>query len=148
MRKVAALVSDVLDCVLLRPRSQTSAQAQTDDYPTRTVTFICPFPAGGGTDILTRLLAAELQDKLGKPVIVDNRAGRRHRDRRRRRRRSRRRTATRFSGAGHDDGDRPEHVYKTLPYDTLKDFAPVGLVGSAQFALVANPRSAPRRCPS
>ena len=40
------------------------ARAQTDDYPSRTVTFICPFPAGGGTDILVRLLAAELQDKL------------------------------------------------------------------------------------
>ena len=35
-----------------------SARAQADDYPSRTVTFICPFPAGGGTDILVRLLAA------------------------------------------------------------------------------------------
>src|SRR6185369_6480145 len=52
-----------------------SARAQTDDYPSRTVTFICPFPAGGGTDILVRLLAAELQDKLKRPVIVDNRVG-------------------------------------------------------------------------
>src|SRR3954468_22867579 len=32
-----------------------TARAQTDDYPSRTVTFICPFPAGGGTDILVRL---------------------------------------------------------------------------------------------
>ena len=39
------------------------------------MTFICPFPAGGGTDILVRLLAAELQDKLKRPVIVDNRVG-------------------------------------------------------------------------
>jgi tripartite-type tricarboxylate transporter receptor subunit TctC len=31
------------------------AQAQSDDYPSRTITFLCPFPAGGGTDILTRL---------------------------------------------------------------------------------------------
>src|SRR3982074_3244279 len=45
------------------------------DYPQRTVTFICPFPAGGGTDILTRLLAAELQDKLKRTVIVENRPG-------------------------------------------------------------------------
>src|SRR6201999_1404376 len=51
------------------------AQAQPGDYPTRTITFLCPFPAGGGTDILTRLLAQELQEKLGKPVIVDNRVG-------------------------------------------------------------------------
>src|SRR2546430_2512046 len=52
-----------------------TARAQTDDYPSRTVTFICPFPAGGGTDILVRLLAAELQDKLKRPVVVDNRVG-------------------------------------------------------------------------
>src|SRR5689334_2686334 len=49
--------------------------AQDADYPTRTVTFVCPFPAGGGTDILARLLAAELQDKLKGTVIVENRVG-------------------------------------------------------------------------
>jgi tripartite-type tricarboxylate transporter receptor subunit TctC len=46
-----------------------------DDYPQRAVTFICPFPAGGGTDILTRLLAQELQDRLKQPFIVENRTG-------------------------------------------------------------------------
>jgi len=113
------------------------AEAQTD-YPTRTVTFICPFPAGGGTDILVRLLAAELQDKLGKPVIVDNRPG-----------------AGTVIAAGAVAKSQPDgytlllapvttmaigpHIYKTLPYDTQNDFAPVGLVGSAQFALIANP---------
>src|SRR5258708_15877256 len=51
------------------------ARAGADDYPQRTVTFICPFPAGGGTDILTRILAAELQDKLKRTVIVENRPG-------------------------------------------------------------------------
>src|ERR1700674_197779 len=51
------------------------AQTTADGYPQRTVTFICPFPAGGGTDILTRILAAELQDKLKRPVIVENRPG-------------------------------------------------------------------------
>jgi len=36
------------------------AQTPADDYPQHTVTFLCPFPAGGGTDILTRMLAQEL----------------------------------------------------------------------------------------
>src|SRR3954465_15789818 len=115
----------------------SEARAQ-DDYPSRTVTFICPFPAGGGTDILVRLLAAELQDKLGKPVIVDNRPG-----------------AGTVIAAGAVAKSLPDgytlflapvttlaigpSIYKKLPYDTVKDFAPVGLVGSAQFALVANP---------
>ena len=52
-----------------------NAQAIADDYPQRTVTFVCPFPAGGGTDILTRVLAQELQEKLKRPVVVENRPG-------------------------------------------------------------------------
>ena len=47
-----------------------TAQTPADDYPQRPVTFLCPFPAGGGTDMLTRLLAQELQDKLKRPVVV------------------------------------------------------------------------------
>src|SRR5258708_18872237 len=115
-----------------------TAQAQTDDYPSRTVTFICPFPAGGGTDILVRLLAAELQDKLKRPVIVDNRV-----------------CAHTLIAASAVSKSPPDGytlflspvttmalgpgIYKELPYDTVKDFAPVGLVGSAPFALIANP---------
>src|SRR2546426_1021217 len=52
-----------------------AAPARADDFPTRTITFVCPFPAGGGTDILTRHLAQELQDKLKQTVIVENRVG-------------------------------------------------------------------------
>src|SRR5436305_7075853 len=51
------------------------AGAPAQDYPARTITFVCPFPAGGGTDILTRMLAQDLQDKLKQPVIVENRVG-------------------------------------------------------------------------
>ena len=60
--------------VLCGVASLAHAQA-ADDYPQRNVTFLCPFPPGGGTDLLTRLLAQELQDKLKKPVIVENRPG-------------------------------------------------------------------------
>ena len=115
-----------------------TARAQTDDYPSRTVTFICPFPAGGVTDILVRLLAAELQDKLKRPVVVDNRVGGG--------------TVIAASAVAKSPPDGytlflapvttmaiGPAIYKKLPYDTVKDFAPVGLVGSAQFALIANP---------
>jgi tripartite-type tricarboxylate transporter receptor subunit TctC len=114
------------------------ARAQTDDYPSRTITFMCPFPAGGGTDILTRLLAQELQDRLKRPVVVENRVG------------GGTQLAANAVAKGPADGYQlllapvttlaiGPSVYKSLPYDTVKDFAPVGLVGSAQFALVANP---------
>ena len=115
-----------------------SARAAADDYPQHAVTFICPFPAGGGTDILTRMLAQELQDKLKQPFIVENRTG----------------AGTQIAAAAvaksAPDGYTlllapvatlaiGPSVYKSLPYDTVTDFAPVGLVGSAEFALVANP---------
>src|SRR5438128_369914 len=109
-----------------------------DDYPQRTVTFICPFPAGGGSDILTRMLAQELQDKLKQPFIVENRTGAG--------------TVIAASAVAKSPPDGymlllapvttlaiGPSVYKSAPYDTVKDFAPIGLVGSAQFALVANP---------
>jgi tripartite-type tricarboxylate transporter receptor subunit TctC len=114
------------------------AHAGADDYPQRPVTFICPFPAGGGTDILTRMLAAELQDKLKQPFVVENRTG----------------AGTVIAAAAVAKSPPDGYtlllapvttlaigpsVYKSLPYDTVKDFAPVGLVGSAEFALIAHP---------
>jgi tripartite-type tricarboxylate transporter receptor subunit TctC len=118
----------------------SNAAAQTaDDYPQRNVTFICPFPAGGGTDILTRILAAELQDKLKRTIIVENRPGGGTI--------VAAQVAARAAPDGHTIFLAPvttlalgPNIYKTLPYDTVKDFAPVGLVGSSQFGLVANPK--------
>src|SRR5262245_65007966 len=130
MKSIVALVAYLL--------SAAPVNAQADDYPARTVTFMCPFPAGGGTDILTRFLAQEPQDKLKRPVIVENRSG----------------AGTQIAASAVAKSPPGGYmlllapvttlaigpsVYKALPYDTQKDFAPIGLAGSAQFALVANP---------
>jgi len=111
---------------------------RADDYPQRTVTFICPFPAGGGTDILTRMLAQELQDKFKQTVIVENRVG------------GGTVLAAQTVAKSNPDGYTillapvttlaiNPSVFKTIPYDPVKDFAAIGLVGSAEFALVAHP---------
>ena len=126
--------------------SAVASRATANDYPRHTVTFICPFPAGGGTDILTRMLAAELQDKLKQPVIVENRTG------------AGTQIAANTVAKSAPDGHMlllapvttlaiGPSVYKSLPYDTVKDFAPVGLVGAAEFALVANPALGARTLP-
>jgi tripartite-type tricarboxylate transporter receptor subunit TctC len=129
-------------CLALALSVVDTASAQVggaDDYPARNVTFLCPFPAGGGTDILTRMLAAELQDKLKRTFIVDNRPG------------AGTIVAAQAAARAAPDGYTiflapvttlgiGPNVYKSLPYDTVKDFAPIGLVGSSQFALIANPK--------
>src|SRR5215510_1359400 len=112
--------------------------AVAQDYPTRTITLICPFPAGGGTDILARMLAQELQDKLKQTVIVDNRVG------------GGTVLAAQTVAKSNPDGHTillapvtaraiNPAVFKSIPYDPVKDFAPIGVVGAAEFALVANP---------
>lgn len=132
MKRFALLLSLMVLVLGAAPR------AQADDYPSHNITFICPFPPGGGTDILTRMLAQELSDKLKKPVIVENRPG------------AGTQIAAAATAKAAPDGYTlmlapvttlaiGPSVFKSLPYDTVKDFAPVALVGSAQFALVANP---------
>jgi tripartite-type tricarboxylate transporter receptor subunit TctC len=118
--------------------SLAASPLAAQDYPTRTITFICPFPAGGGSDVFARMLAQELQDKLKQTVIVENRVG------------AGTVIAAQAVARSAPDGYTlflapvttlaiGPSIYKSLPYDTVKDFAPIGLVGSAQFGLVANP---------
>jgi len=118
--------------------AQAQALLVTDLFPQRTITLVCPFPAGGGTDILARMLAQELQDKLKQTVIVDNRVG------------SGTVLAAQTVAKSNPDGHTillapvttlaiNPSVFKNIPYDPIKDFAPIGLIGAAEFALVANP---------
>ncbi len=51
------------------------ANPEADSYPSRSIVFVVPSPAGGTTDVVARILARKLGDKLGQPVVVENRAG-------------------------------------------------------------------------
>ncbi len=125
-----------LFCCLTVSANNTPAGAQ--DFPQRTITLVCPFPAGGGTDILARMLAQELQDKLKQTVIVDNRVG------------GGTVLAAQTVAKSNPDGHTillapvttlaiNPSVFKSIPYDPIKDFAPIALIGAAEFALVAHP---------
>jgi len=114
------------------------AESAADDYPQRTVNFICPFPAGGGTDILVRLLAAELQDKLKHPVIVDNRVG------------AGTLIAANAVAKSPPDGytllvSFTSHtinatLYPKLPFDPVADFTPISMISTVPSLLVGHPK--------
>ncbi len=64
-----------LSCIGISLAASVTAWAQADNYPSRTITVVVPFPAGGLTDVPTRLAASLLQDKIGQPVVIENRTG-------------------------------------------------------------------------
>jgi tripartite-type tricarboxylate transporter receptor subunit TctC len=70
LNRVSALLFIALACVLLAPRA---ARAQA--YPTRPVSIIVAQPPGGGTDIIARIIANQLQNQLQQPFVVENRPG-------------------------------------------------------------------------
>ena len=108
-------------------------------YPSRTVKMIVPFPAGGTTDLLGRLVADQLKTGLGATVIVENKPG------------AGSTLAAEQVARAEPDGYTllmatsttlaiNKTLYKKLAYDPVKDFAPVALVAGVPFALIVNPQ--------
>jgi tripartite-type tricarboxylate transporter receptor subunit TctC len=115
-----------------------SATAAAQDYPDRVVKIVNPFPPGGSVDVMARILAQRLSDSFGKQVIVENRAG------------AGGNTGADMVAKSEPDGytllfTAPgplvvnQNLFtKGLPYDPLKDFAPIALFGTAPIVLMVN----------
>ena len=114
------------------------AQAQTYPAPSRPVTILVPFPAGGSTDWLARMLALKLEQRLKGSFVVENRPG------------GANVVAAVAVAKSPPDGHTlmigtsttfaiNASVFKNLAYDPARDFMPVGLVSGVPFVLVANP---------
>jgi tripartite-type tricarboxylate transporter receptor subunit TctC len=115
-----------------------SQQAALAQYPTKPVHIVVPYPAGGAVDAFARVLTQQLSEMWGQQVVVDNRPG-----------------ASTMIGAEQVAKSPPDgytllltaeltlvivpHLYEKIPYDPLRDFAPVVALVSATQALVANP---------
>jgi tripartite-type tricarboxylate transporter receptor subunit TctC len=123
----------VLALILLLP-----VRSWADDYPSRTVKIIVPFEPGGGNDLLARIIGEKLSESLRQPVIIDNRPG------------AGTQIGAELVARATPDGYTllstslttyalNPSLYKTLPYDPAKDFAPISLTGRFAFLLVANP---------
>jgi len=123
-----------------------SGLAQAQAWPSKPVRIIVPFPAGGATDLLARSLGQKLGESLGQPFIVDNRAG-----------------ANGNIGAGAVAKSPADGytilfsttgplvfnriIYKTTPFDPLRDFAPIVLVADVPLVVAANPSLPVRTLP-
>jgi tripartite-type tricarboxylate transporter receptor subunit TctC len=123
--------------LILQADPQAQAQVQAQTYPTRPIRLISPFAAGGANDVLARALASKLAERLGGTVIVENRPG-----------------AGAVIGLTVLARSAPDGytlalsgstlavtgaLYKTPPFDAVKDFAPVAFVTHYPFVLVVSP---------
>jgi tripartite-type tricarboxylate transporter receptor subunit TctC len=112
--------------------------ASAQPYPTRSIRLIVPFPPGGATDTTSRIIAHALSQSLGQQVVVDNRPG------------ATGRIGTELVAKAPGDGYTllfgsagPNVIlpgaYSKLPYDAVRDFAPITLVGHSDHILVTHP---------
>ncbi len=127
-----------LRCVVAALLVLNTACVYAQSYPVKPVRLVVPFPPGGGTDVVGRLVAQQLTQNLAQQVIIDNRAG----------------------AAGRIGAEYVAHVapdgytllmatttviitapalFPKLPYDAVKDFAPVAPVASGTYVLVVHP---------
>ena len=128
-------------CLLAAPRATIAA----DPYPTRPIRWIVPFPAGGATDVLSRIMAQYLTDRLGQPVVIENRPG----------------AATNIGTQAVINSPPDGHTmllvvtsntvnatfYQSLPFNFLRDIAPVGGFTAQPLVIVASPSLPMRTMP-
>ena len=112
-------------------------EAAAQVYPARQIRFIVPFPPGGGNDVVGRIIAQKLQEGLGQVLVVDNRGG------------AGGTLGTDLAAKAPPDGHTllvnnislaiNATLFPKLPYDTLKDLAPIAIVGQQPNVMVVHP---------
>ena len=75
MKSLWSFSRPVIRVVLLAALASTCAYAQEDSYPNKPVRLVVPFAAGGGNDIINRYIGQRLAERIGQPVLIDNRVG-------------------------------------------------------------------------
>jgi len=116
-----------------------SSAAWSQDYPSRPVRIVVPYSAGGGVDVVARVLAIRLAAQLGQAFIIENKPG------------GGGTIGVDAAAKSQPDGytllftansthTTAPHLTKSLPYDTLNDFTPIASVIDYSFTLVVNPR--------
>jgi tripartite-type tricarboxylate transporter receptor subunit TctC len=117
-----------------------SAQERPDAFPTRSIRIVVPFPAGGPSDVLARMIGAKMSEDWGQSVVVENRPG------------ANTVVAAQLVAKSAPDGytllmaidstlAMNQYLYRTPPYDPLNDFAPITLAAKTMQLLIVNAAS-------
>ena len=116
-----------------------SLLAPGQDYPNRPIRLVVPQPPGGPTDIVARIVAQRLAERLGQQVLIDNRAG------------AGSNIGTEIVAKAPRDGytlvmATVQHIvnpflFVSLPFDSVRDFAPISLISKAHIVLIVNPET-------
>jgi tripartite-type tricarboxylate transporter receptor subunit TctC len=115
-----------------------AAPVLAQDYPTRPITLIVPYAAGGGNDVMARIVADKMGAALGQPIVVENRGG------------AGGSIATRAVAHAPADGYTlglggtgtlaiDPSLYPNVGYDPRKDFAPIGLIATSALVVLVHP---------
>ena len=130
-------IRTLLACAVALSFATDAALAQTAKYPARPVRLVVPFAAGGTNDILGRIVAEKLAEKFGQPFVADNRAG------------ANTVVGSEIVARATADGHTllivsasiavNPSLLRALPYDTLRDFAPIGMVAGGPYLMVIHP---------
>ena len=133
---IARTASAIVAAALVTVATATSAQNPAS-YPTQPIRLVTPFPPGGVTDVLSRILSEKLPERLGQPIVVENRGG------------AAGMNGTEIVAKAPPDGYTivnvisshavQRYLYKQVPYDYLKDFEPVILYARSALAFVVHP---------
>ncbi len=145
MKSIILWTAFALTAAIAAQTALAQDKSAPDSYPNRPVRFIIPWAVGGATDILGRIVAQKLTERFGQQVIIDNRPG-----------------AGAIIGSEILANSAPDgytmmtaniahganpYLHKKLPYDTVKDFAPVTLMVEIPMVLIVHPSVAARSVP-
>jgi tripartite-type tricarboxylate transporter receptor subunit TctC len=135
VKLAAAAATLAVACVSAMAAGTTPSAAA--DYPARPITLIVPYPAGGGNDVIARLVAAKMSASLGQPIVIENRGG------------AGSTIGTRDVARSAPDGYTlliatsslaiNPSLYPDAGYDPKKDFAPVGLIATSANLVLVRP---------
>jgi tripartite-type tricarboxylate transporter receptor subunit TctC len=138
MPKLRSSLSTLFAAPLLAALALAAAPASSQDYPNRPITLVVPFPPGGSTTIVARIVADKMSEALGQSIVVDNRGG------------AGGTIGTRAVSKAAPDGYTillgytgtlaiGPSLYANTGYDPRKDFVPIGRIGTAPNTLVVHP---------